>query len=160
MNGGVLGINKSEKTEKLLRQWATDFRANSLPYDQPLLRELTYASDLRILILPQEYNYMQVDYLRVAPKFSMAPRILHLRSLHFQKVHQTLYNQPFDPSVVLPYAVAERINWLYTTDRTLDPMRNKFTPIGGYGAARRFTNRAMRKLRRIVSGFGARSADS
>ena len=151
LNSGVLGIRKSQKTDAFLRQWEGDFQSLKLEKDQSLMRELLYDSDLRVIVLPHEYNVMHMDYIRSATKLSMAPRLLHLRVLHFKETHQFPVDQPFDLNVALPYAVAEKINWLYTTDRTLDPMRNKFTPIGGGNRFQRFMHRGAAKLQRMAS---------
>ena len=151
INSGVLGIRKSTKTDALLRQWESDFQELELDFDQALLRELLYNSDLRVIVLPNEYNVMHMDFLRTSSKYTMAPRILHMRVLHSNQKNQFPVDQPFDPNLLLPHSLVERINWLYTTDRTLDPMRNKFTPIGGGNRFQRFMHRGAAKLQRMAS---------
>ncbi len=119
INSGVLGVRKSEATDAFLRRWQQDFVALKLQYDQPLLRELLYESDLRLVVLPAEYNQMFPPHIRVASALMMAPRILHMTHVHSDPKFADPPDRPFDPGELLNPPVVERINALLASDRTL-----------------------------------------
>jgi hypothetical protein len=61
LNGGVVLFRKSAAVMQLLREWENNWKNNSIATllgrrDQPYLRKLIWESDLRIAILPPEYN--------------------------------------------------------------------------------------------------------
>lgn len=119
INSGVLGIRKCPETEAFLAKWQEDFQSLKLQFDQPLLRELLFESDLRIAVLPGEYNQMFSPFIEVADGQMMAPRLLHLTHLHNDLAHGEPADQPFEPAALMPPRVVERINALLASDRTL-----------------------------------------
>lgn len=82
VNSGVLVWRKNERTERVFRNWLMFYRAHKeatgQPDDQPALRRALYESDVRLGILPAEYNFRTV-----LPGFAgRGPvRILHGRDL-------------------------------------------------------------------------------
>ena len=78
VNAGVVGFRKSDRMTAFLLEWKREIQAHGIGRDQPSLRELLWNSDLRLAILPPEYNLWdiyQVDRMR--PERHAAPRILH-----------------------------------------------------------------------------------
>jgi hypothetical protein len=61
MNGGVLLFKNEEKIMNLFRNWEYHWKEETIETrrghrDQPYLRKLLWESDLKICILPEEYN--------------------------------------------------------------------------------------------------------
>ncbi|MBL7791243.1 MAG: hypothetical protein JNK77_02880 [Saprospiraceae bacterium] len=77
MNGGVLLFKNNAPTIRLLKEWQAAYHANSFAKDQVTLRELLWLSDLRIAILPPEYNIRYEKYLDVWTDTEALPHILH-----------------------------------------------------------------------------------
>lgn len=80
MNGGVLLYNNKPATLQLLRDWQNAYHASSFAKDQVTLRELIWSSDLRITILPPEYNIRYTKYLDIWTQEEARPHILHLEA--------------------------------------------------------------------------------
>lgn len=121
INGGVLGVRKSPQAEDFLRRWQRDFDALNLRFDQPLLREMLYETDLRFFVLPPEYNQMHFPFVRVASPQMMAPRILHITQIHTHPNFAEPVDQPFNPAEFMPAPARDRFNELLLTDKTLGP---------------------------------------
>lgn len=149
INAGVLAVRKSESTDRFLDRWAADFRALNLQYDQPLLRELLYHGDLRLAVLPAEYNTMHLAGVRSAHRLMMAPRALHLPVLHEDDRHSETPEEPFDPGVLLSAPVRDRINELMRTDRTLGARRSARVLAGDMLRRSPMLYRLARRLRRL-----------
>lgn len=77
-NSGVFFYKKNEKTLQAFKQWQEWFYESKLPTDQNTLREILWASDLRIATLPPEYNVRFLKYLLIWTKKEAQPKILHL----------------------------------------------------------------------------------
>jgi hypothetical protein len=82
INGGVLGIRKSEATDAFLASVDAALAETGARKDQPILRELLFDSDLRIAVLPPEYNCKQLHQIATWTDADAAPRILHVPELH------------------------------------------------------------------------------
>ncbi|WP_116130790.1 putative nucleotide-diphospho-sugar transferase [Tropicimonas sp. IMCC34043] len=83
MNGGLIGIRKSPAVTRLVEDLQQAMLDDpDLKVDQAPMRELLFDSDLRLAILPPEYNLMQVRMTEVQSRKDTAPRILHLTRLH------------------------------------------------------------------------------
>jgi len=149
INGGVLAVRKSDRSDAFLDRWAADFLSLKLQYDQPLLRELLYESDLRFVVLPSEYNTMHLAGVRVAHRLMMAPRALHLPVLHEDDRHAETPELPFDPGVLLSPPVRDRINELMRTDRTLGARRGARVLAGDMLRRAPLLYRIARRLRRL-----------
>lgn len=81
-NTGVMSYIKTDKVIALFKEWANYYR-NLLAetpvrvrHDQPALRKVLYHSDVRVLVLPPEYNLRTVFPMF---KGSMPAKILHGR---------------------------------------------------------------------------------
>lgn len=77
-NSGVFLYRSNAWTDKVLKEWQTWFHETNLPTDQNTLREILWASDLRIATLPPEYNVRFLKYLMLWSKDEARPKILHL----------------------------------------------------------------------------------
>lgn len=77
LNGGLFAARATAEFLQLLQDAENHMLAEDLPRDQMALRELIFDSDLRLAVLPPEYNLM--DYLCMAAQWGAhgAPRILH-----------------------------------------------------------------------------------
>lgn len=151
INSGVLALRRSARTDAFLDRWAADFAALKLQYDQPLLRELLFDSDLRLVVLPSEYNTMFLPGIRAANRLMMAPRALHLPFLHENDAHAAPADRPFDPGALLNPAVRERINELMRTDRTLGGRRSARIVAGDTLRKVPLVYRLARRLRRLFA---------
>ena len=67
---------------ELLRAWGPAYHSAGFKKDQVTLRELLWLSDLRIHILPPEYNVRYEKYMRVWEEKEAIPRILHFSAFH------------------------------------------------------------------------------
>lgn len=124
INGGVLGIRKSPGTDAFLREWKRVFDEEDLEFDQPPLRELLFLSDLRLAILPVEYNYMHHGYLSNSTRRMLAPRLLHIPRIHVGDEHVSPADQPFDPAEFLGPGAIRGLQERLETDRTLGARPN------------------------------------
>lgn len=83
INTGLMGLRRSEAVLAFLDDVQQALLDNpDLRIDQAPTRELLFDSDLRIAILPPEYNLMQVRMTETQSRKDTAPRILHLTRLH------------------------------------------------------------------------------
>lgn len=77
-NAGVVGFRRSQAMQDFLETWKWATKDHGVGKDQPSLRELLWESDLRVTVLPPEYNFCNLSLLdRMVPKFHTAPRIIH-----------------------------------------------------------------------------------
>lgn len=79
MNGGVLLFRAEPRVLGLLQDWQRAYHESGFTKDQVTLRELLWLSDLRIAILPPEYNLRYEKYLEVWTEHEAKPHILHMR---------------------------------------------------------------------------------
>jgi len=79
LNTGVFLFRGTPAVLELLRAWSAAFHEAGLKKDQVTLRELLWLSDLRLHVLPPEYNLRHRKYLRVWEEREAVPRILHFR---------------------------------------------------------------------------------
>ena len=82
INGGVLGIRRCPEIQQLLTDWEARMEANGMDKDQPSLRSLLWESDLRLGILPIEYNLMNHPLIPALTEQCAAPRFIHMRELN------------------------------------------------------------------------------
>jgi lipopolysaccharide biosynthesis glycosyltransferase len=78
VNSGVVAFRKSELVNDFLEKWKTEIKAQGIGKDQPSLRELLWNENIRLAVLPPEYNVWDlsmIDYMK--PASHTAPRILH-----------------------------------------------------------------------------------
>ncbi|MFT5742867.1 MAG: hypothetical protein ACI86S_000929 [Paracoccaceae bacterium] len=81
-NTGVIAFRKRPEIGSLARAWQAEIVAKKLKTDQGTFRKLIWESDLRMLPLPYEYNFMKLNFLWEWNLHMGAPRILHAASLH------------------------------------------------------------------------------
>ncbi len=77
-NGGVIAYRKTPAMKELLEAWRQAYHSQPFEKDQVALRELLWASDLRVAVLPPEYNIRYRKYLWVWNKREVQAKILHL----------------------------------------------------------------------------------
>jgi hypothetical protein len=82
INAGVLALKRSPATESLLQDWGRIVRDTGAAFDQPSLRRLLWESDLRLTILPMEYNFKCMTFLEVLDSRNRAPKIMHFSELN------------------------------------------------------------------------------
>ena len=94
MNSGVILFRKNEKTLQLLKDWQVAFQSTEFTRDQITLRELLWLSDLKIHILPPEYNVRFKKYIGLWTEEEASPKILHF--LEFTEFYTFLQNRKED----------------------------------------------------------------
>lgn len=116
-NGGLMGGRASDRLSAVMLHIETQIAERGLRRDQPIIRQTIYESDLRISVLPPEYNLMEVRMAEAWGKKYAAPRILHLTRLHddFKKGRKTMQ----DPRQILGPALWEHVQRMVAGDRTL-----------------------------------------
>lgn len=78
VNGGVLGFNRSPAVLEAINAWEAGYLAHDIKRDQPALREVLWnRPDLRLAILPEEYNFWDARRIDRLTDDCAAPRILH-----------------------------------------------------------------------------------
>lgn len=83
INTGLIGLRRSDAVHAFLNDVQQALLDDpDLKIDQAPTRELLFDSDLRVAILPPEYNLMQVRMTETQSRKDTAPRILHLTRLH------------------------------------------------------------------------------
>lgn len=107
LNSGVLVFRRSRAITRLAHLWESQVRDNNAAYDQPALRRLCYDCNIRIGILPPEYNVIHLPNLTVWSPDMGPPRLLHVRSLHAQDPGDP--TQPFDLAKAIGPDLVQRI---------------------------------------------------
>ena len=117
LNSGVFGFRRSDAMTAFLQAWKVNVQDHGTGKDQPSLRELIWNTDLRVTILPPEYNlydHHSVDVM--VPGRHTAPRVLHSHRL----LRKSLPARGQDP--VKHYfgaATAYKLQLLLEGDKTL-----------------------------------------
>lgn len=119
INGGVLGIRRSEATGAFLARIETVLREEGLSSDQPVMRELLWDGDLRLAILPVEYNFKLLPNAYTMSDTSPAPRLIHASRLHRRSsedgTHLAWLSELHDDDLV------EHFAQLIAADKALNP---------------------------------------
>lgn len=84
LNGGVILYRSSERTLEFLQSWSRAYHEAGFSKDQTTLRELIWSSDLRLYVLPPEYNVRYEKYVRIWSQSEATAKILHYRRFHDQ----------------------------------------------------------------------------
>jgi hypothetical protein len=84
MNSGVILFKSTTPVLVFLRAWQQAYHSAGFRKDQVTLRELLWCSDLRLHILPPEYNIRYERYLSFWDPKEAVPQILHLAKFHAQ----------------------------------------------------------------------------
>lgn len=117
INSGVVGVRKSPQVEALLETVERTIFEGELGRDQFVLRELLFDSDLRLWVLPPEYNLMTVRQVEVQGSKFTAPRVLHLPRLHDHFRHGTKRLE--SPAAVIGPGLWRHIRRMIAADLTL-----------------------------------------
>lgn len=123
INGGFLGIRRSPATLAFLDDVERAMDEGQLNRDQAVIRELLFDSDLRLAVLPGDYNFMRHVLLKGMKGNFAAPRVLHLRRL---QEHLRDGGRPVT-SVrrIIGWRRLWRLQWLLDRDRTLAGKRKR-----------------------------------
>lgn len=98
VNTGVMAFNKNEKVQKLFSAWRENFYKyyNVVPWDQPSFRISLWASDVRLYVLPVEYNIRSKANREKQDRFHhefgeehLKARIYHMHA--DSRIHQGIY---------------------------------------------------------------------
>lgn len=79
LNGGVILFKMNRQVEIFLKQWRDAYHTAGFKKDQTTMRELIWRNNLRLTILPPEYNIRYRKYLWIWKKEEAVPKILHLK---------------------------------------------------------------------------------
>ena len=78
LNSGVILFNKTEPVLDLFKAWQRDYHKGEFSGDQSTLRELVWLANLKLAILPPEYNVRYKFYINTLERNKITPKILHL----------------------------------------------------------------------------------
>ena len=81
LNGGVILYRANAAVHQMLADWKQAYHTAGFKWDQVTLRELLWKSDLRLFILPPEYNVRYSKYLEVWEADEARPKILHFAAV-------------------------------------------------------------------------------
>jgi hypothetical protein len=81
MNAGVMLYRRSGIMQGFLADWRAAYVAAGRRRDQPTLRDLLWASDIRFYVLPPEFNLRRVTELDAWEPLDARPTILHSHRL-------------------------------------------------------------------------------
>ncbi|WP_272010745.1 putative nucleotide-diphospho-sugar transferase [Roseovarius sp. ZX-A-9] len=84
-NTGVIAVRRNPQTQALLKNWSDSYKKAGFRKDQVTLRELLWASDLRLATLPPEYNIRYPKNLWLWSRREARPRICHFYRYSFAK---------------------------------------------------------------------------
>ena len=82
LNGGVILYRRTEPVMRFFADWSAAYQTAGFKKDQVTLRELVWRSDLRLAVLPPEYNVRYLRYAYFWDDREARPRLLHLRRFH------------------------------------------------------------------------------
>ncbi len=116
-NGGVIAFRRNPAVQAFLKAWREAVIDHDIGRDQPSLRELLWESDLRIITLPPEYNFMNFKGISSWDRSQAAPRILH--SPRFKQPYER-YLKAEDPvTELIGLRRGRKLRELLATDRAL-----------------------------------------
>ena len=155
INSGVIGLGASDPARRLMAEVEADLAASGAGKDQPVLRAHLWRSDLRLLVLPEEYNLMAYRSTLMWTDARAAPRVIHSPRL---KANPSVEIDPLTGG-----RIARHVRRLLAADRTLapGPRRRVLAPLDrtGRGVLRRLGEVAGRRLARFGVRAGPRSED-
>lgn len=82
LNSGVILYRSTPRVKNFMEEWSSQFREAGFEQDQMTFRELLWLSDLRITMLPPEYNVRYEKYHYFWSKTEATTKIFHLERLH------------------------------------------------------------------------------
>lgn len=80
-NAGVFLFRQSPAMAAFLAEWERRFHATGAKRDQPILRDLLWASDIRFYVLPPEFNLRRLTLLDAWEPLDVRPTIIHSHRL-------------------------------------------------------------------------------
>jgi hypothetical protein len=92
INGGVILYSGRPNVRAFLEHWSRSYHKAGFKWDQITLREIMWKSDLRLYILPPEYNVRYEKYLEIWTEEEATPKILH-----FARFYEELEADPIAP---------------------------------------------------------------
>lgn len=120
INSGVLVTRKTPSLITVLRDWAAVLPDDDEALDQPHLRRLLWETpEIRLGILPLEYNSINQKQLKIWAGAGGAPRLLHMSAYH----QMTDPGDPMTPLTlreVLSEQDAKHVEWLVANDFELN----------------------------------------
>lgn len=78
VNSGVILYKLTDPVIEFFKTWKNHFHKEGLQADQYTLRDQLWLRDLKLLILPPEYNCRPRSHIKVLKKANITPKILHL----------------------------------------------------------------------------------
>jgi hypothetical protein len=117
LNAGVVGFRRSPAVLAFMQRWRADTEAHGVGKDQPSLREALWQSDLKLAVLPPEYNLWdlsQIDHL--SPLRHTAPRIIHSNLFVMKRIRKP---GPDDLAQYIGRGRAYKLGLLLAADHTL-----------------------------------------
>ena len=81
-NTGVILYRSTPSVTAFLEQWSKVFEESGNRHDQPTFRALLWKSDLRIAVLPPEYNVRYIKYKYLWSRSEAIPMIYHQKKYH------------------------------------------------------------------------------
>jgi hypothetical protein len=84
-DGGVIFYRRTPAVTAFLEAWRDAYHAAGFEADQVTFRDLLWASDLRIAVLPEVFNTRRMPPLGGALSAKPTPIILHMRRFHPSK---------------------------------------------------------------------------
>lgn len=119
INGGLVGLKNTPEVIALIERVEQALIDENLSKDQPVFREAIFDSDLRLAILPPEYNFMEYRQAEMLSHVHTAPRVIHHFKLHrhIDKGRAAIgsLNKLMGPQL------AAHVRRLLDADRTLNP---------------------------------------
>jgi hypothetical protein len=138
LNAGLIGVRANPATQAFLQEWEELTLSAGAYFDQFLLRRLLYRGDVRLAVLPPEYNFIRLVWLEAWDSTMGAPRLLHLG--HLKAAGTSDPELPFDAATVIGPRLAHHLRRLIAADPAL----------GGSGA--RVAAPVRVRLRHLLAG--------
>ena len=146
INGGMIGIRRGEAVTRFLTDCQRAMVEHGLKRDQPVFREMLWDSDLRLCVLPPEYNVRNRTLWQFGGSKFSAPRVLH----HTGFVARMKDDRtPVAPREIYGRGFVAHVHRLIAADRQLSPgtTDHVFRP-GLQGSLFSLRDRITRALRR------------
>ncbi|WP_116085937.1 hypothetical protein [Tropicimonas sp. IMCC34011] len=145
INAGVLGIRRSDATRAFLETCVRTLVETGATQDQPIIRRALYEGDLRLAVLPWQYNLKNLRLLVSMHRQSLAPRIIHSSYFH-RRIGD--HRVPSLGEVIGPRAMAH-IEAMIACDPTLGGDGREVAPmyesLPGFAFLKKLTNRRRKR---------------
>ncbi|WP_108259551.1 putative nucleotide-diphospho-sugar transferase [Mangrovicoccus ximenensis] len=129
INGGMIALRRSDATLQFLKDCQQAMVDHDMPRDQPVFREMLWHSDLRLHILPPEYNVRNRTLWQYGGSKFAAPRVLH----HTGFVARMKDDRtPVRPEQIYGRGFVRHVQRLIAADRQLTPGAKDNVPAPQY----------------------------